>query len=222
MTLTNIMDSLFEHSEMIARTSVIPRDYDLIDGHFSIASYNIAFYRENMDTQDQTYYLVICNSETTQMTVLVTRSILDPFTIEEPADQLIGIIDLSFDGSRWEGGIRQNSPYGFGNLFNSQGAILYNGFCYKGAYMGVGTSYSPTGVQEYRGGFVKGKYYNTGVAYDLNEEVEYNGKWVNGSAVRPIVDNDLYPHIDVEKYYLTATCLTILLSSNSALLSNRR
>ena len=90
------------------------------------------------------------------------------------------VLDLNDDGTRWEGDVFQNKPYGWGVLYDSENRMAYEGFrigdlnaCYGTRY------YSDVGVVEYEGEWCEGKRWGRGIQYDRNGNTVYDGEWMN-------------------------------------------
>ena len=94
------------------------------------------------------------------------------------------ILDLNEDGDRWEGDVLNDSPYGWGVLYDKDNQMVYEGFrigelnvCYGRKY------YSDIGVTEYEGEWFEGSRWGRGVQYDRNGDVVYDGEWLNDGSV---------------------------------------
>ena len=94
----------------------------------------------------------------------------------------VDCIDLDVNGKRWEGGVRDGKPFGYGVLYDEEGRKEYEGFMVDGAKMGYGIEYyNDIERIEYEGCFYEGKRFGKGVLYDRNGIIEYNGLWKNDS-----------------------------------------
>ena len=92
------------------------------------------------------------------------------------------VLDLSDDGERWEGDVRDGKPFGWGVLYDSEGEKKYEGFrmgemnvCYGKSY------YSDIQKVEYEGMIYRGKRWGRGVQYDRNGRVIHEGEWFCGA-----------------------------------------
>ena len=90
------------------------------------------------------------------------------------------IVDLSVEGDRWEGDVLNNSPCGWGVLFDKEGTMVYEGFrideknvCYGRRY------YADIPRVEYEGEWCDGVRWGRGVLFDRNGGVVYDGEWLN-------------------------------------------
>ena len=92
----------------------------------------------------------------------------------------VDCIDLDVNGKRWEGGVKDGKPFGYGVLYDEEGRKEYEGFMVDGVKMGCGIEYS-NDIERviYEGYFYDGKRFGKGVLYDRNGLVEYNGLWKN-------------------------------------------
>ena len=95
-------------------------------------------------------------------------------------------IDLDVSGKRWEGGVKNGKPFGYGVLYDEEGKKEYEGFMVDGVKNCKGIEYySDIGKVEYKGSFCDGKRFGRGVLYDRNGIMEYNGLWKNDMVYSP-------------------------------------
>ena len=98
----------------------------------------------------------------------------------------VDCIDLDVNGKRWEGGVKDGKPFGYGVLYDEEGKKEYEGFMVDGVKMGYGIEYSNVIERViYEGCFYEGKRFGRGVLYDRNGLVEYNGLWKNDMVYSP-------------------------------------
>ena len=92
----------------------------------------------------------------------------------------VGCIDLNVNGKRWEGGVKDGKPFGYGVLYDEEGRKEYEGFMVDGVKMGYGIEYS-NNIERviYEGCFCDDKRFGRGVLCDRNGLVENNGLWKN-------------------------------------------
>ena len=103
----------------------------------------------------------------------------------------VGCIDLNVNGKRWEGGVKNGKPFGYGVLYDEEGKKEYEGFMVDGVKMGCGIEYyNDIGRVKYEGCFYEGKRFGRGVLYDRNGLVEYNGLWENDEPYSNQHDNN--------------------------------
>ena len=90
------------------------------------------------------------------------------------------IVDLSMEGDRWEGDVLNNSPCGWGVLFDKNNERVYEGFRIGEANVCYGrTYYSDIPRVEYEGEWCDGVRWGRGVLFDRNGVVVYDGEWLN-------------------------------------------
>ena len=93
----------------------------------------------------------------------------------------VDCIDLDVNGKRWEGGVRDGKPFGYGVMFDEEGRKEYEGFMVDGVKMGYGIEYyNDIERVKYEGCFYEGKRFGRGVLFGRNEMVDYDGLWKNG------------------------------------------
>ena len=98
----------------------------------------------------------------------------------------VDCIDLGVSGKRWEGGMKNGKPFGYGVLYDEEGKKEYEGFMVNGVKMGYGIEYS-NDIERviYEGCFCDDKRFGRGVLYDRNGLVEYDGIWKNDMVYSP-------------------------------------
>ena len=68
------------------------------------------------------------------------------------------VIDLDVNGRRWEGGVKDGVPYGYGIIYDEEGRKEYEGFMMDGMKTCYGIEYcSDIGRVEYKGGYYDNK-----------------------------------------------------------------
>ncbi|KAK8827359.1 hypothetical protein WA538_003322 [Blastocystis sp. DL] len=98
----------------------------------------------------------------------------------------VDCIDLDVNGKRWEGGVKNGKPFGYGELYDEEGKKEYEGFMVDGVKNCKGIEYySDIGKVEYKGSFCDDKRFGRGVLYDRNGIIEYNGLWKNDEPYSP-------------------------------------
>lgn len=102
---------------------------------------------------------------------------------EIPIDT-VGILNVGVTGKRWEGGILDNQPYGYGTLFNDEGERVYEGTMVDGQKFGYGAEYYGRDVKIYEGSFVIDQKHGFGRFYDRNGLIEYEGQYVLGKPLQ--------------------------------------
>lgn len=129
-------------------------------------------YYEATDPADS--HIIVVDPETKRV---LRVNDLDLAFLEENA-----ILDLSDDGSRWEGDIFENMQFGWGKEYDREGNLRYEGFCLGSKYECYGTSYYDCGVIEYVGNFVFGMRFGMGSYYDRLSKLVNEGTWIYDTA----------------------------------------
>ena len=93
-------------------------------------------------------------------------------------NSLEGVVDLSENGDRWEGEVRNMKPNGKGQYFNDNNLLVYEGSVVGGRANGLGTSFYDNGVREYYGMWSQGRKHGWGTEYDRKGEKTREGVWV--------------------------------------------
>ena len=98
----------------------------------------------------------------------------------------VDCIDLDVNGRRWEGGVKDGKPFGYGELYDEEGKKEYEGFMVDGVKNCKGIEYyGSIGETKYDGWFTDGKRFGDGILYDRNGLVEYDGIWKNDMVYSP-------------------------------------
>ena len=102
------------------------------------------------------------------------------------------VISLDANGRRWEGGVRDGKPYGFGVVYDGEGRKEYEGFMMDGMRVCYGIEYySDVGKVEYEGGYYDDKRFGKGVLYDRIGAIDYQGLWNNDEPYSPHFDGKM-------------------------------
>lgn len=89
------------------------------------------------------------------------------------------IVDLSFEGNRWEGVTLEGKPCGYGEYYNSQNVLTYKGIMIDDQYMCYGIHYfEDTGNVSYEGMYYNGKRWGKGIQYDRLGSTVFCGVWI--------------------------------------------
>lgn len=106
--------------------------------------------------------------------------------------ECVDCIDLDSTGRRWEGGINDGKPFGWGILYNEDGLKEYEGFLLDTSRICYGKEYYPDICQiRYDGCYMNNRRFGEGILYDRKGEVEYNGLWKNDEPYSPRIDGRL-------------------------------
>ena len=97
-----------------------------------------------------------------------------------------GIVDLDH-GSRFEGSVLKDEkvgkmgiPFGYGEMYDDNGLLLYKGIMINWKRFGYGTSYHDNGLKEYEGSWCDDNRFGIGKVYDRSGNLVKVCKWCNG------------------------------------------
>ena len=97
-----------------------------------------------------------------------------------------GIVDLDH-GSRFEGLVLKDEkegkmgiPFGYGEMYDDDGLLLYKGIMINWKRFGYGTSYHDNGLKEYEGYWCDDNRFGSGKVYDRSGKLVKECFWVNG------------------------------------------
>ena len=122
------------------------------------------------------YRMVVADVNRMEMIICEDSERTDPQCTKE-------VIDLDVNGKRWEGGVRDGKPFGYGVVYDEEGRKEYEGFMVDGVKVCYGIEYySDTEWVKYRGCFYEGKRFGKGVLYSRNGMIDYNGLWKNNKS----------------------------------------
>ena len=124
-----------------------------------------------------------------------------------------GIVDLDH-GSRFEGLILKEGkigiPFGYGEMYDDDGLLLYKGIMINWQRFGYGTSYHDNGLVEYEGYWCDDNRFGSGKVYDRSGRFVNECFWVNG------IESDAYEgdgsepmNIGIKHLKLTDNCVLI-------------
>ena len=91
-----------------------------------------------------------------------------------------GTIDLDVNGRRWEGGVKDGKPFGYGMMFDEEGRLEYDGFMINQVKVCFGKEYY-YGIEavKYCGCYFDDRRFGYGTLYDRNGRIDYDGLWKN-------------------------------------------
>ena len=106
---------------------------------------------------------------------------------EEQSTRVVeGIVDLDH-GSRFEGLVLTDEkegkigiPFGYGEMYDDDGLLLYKGIMINWKRFGYGTSYHDNGLIEYEGYWCDDNRFGIGKVYDRYGKFVKECEWVNG------------------------------------------
>ena len=129
-----------------------------------------------LQRSDEENQVVVADLKTHEMRVY------DGDDWKESEQDGVDCIDLDVNGKRWEGGVKNGKPFGYGVLYDEEGKKEYEGFMVDGVKMGCGIEYyNDIERIEYEGCFCDDKRFGRGVLFGRNGMIEYNGLWKNDS-----------------------------------------
>ena len=101
---------------------------------------------------------------------------------KKASDYAIEVLDLSDEGERWEGEVRNLLPNGQGQFFNRDNVCVYEGAMVNGRANGLGTGFYPDlGVKAYFGHWKNNLRHGLGREFNRRGEPVRSGLWLNGS-----------------------------------------
>ena len=109
------------------------------------------------------------------------------YSEEEQSTRVVeGIVDLDH-GTRFEGLVLKDEkegkmgiPFGYGEMYDDNGILLYKGIMINWKRFGYGTSYHDNGLIEYEGYWCDDNRFGSGKVYDRYGKLVNECEWVNG------------------------------------------
>ena len=105
---------------------------------------------------------------------------------EEQSIVVEGIVDLDH-GSRFEGLVLKDEkegkigiPFGYGEMYDDNGLLLYKGIMIDWKRFGYGTSYHDNGLKEYEGYWCDDNRFGIGKVFDRSGKLVKECFWING------------------------------------------
>ena len=136
---------------------------------------------------------------------------------EEQSIVVEGIVDLDH-GSRFEGLVLTEKegkigiPFGYGEMYDDDGLLLYKGIMINWKRFGYGTSYHDNGLKEYEGYWCDDNRFGSGKVYDRYGKLMKECEWINGieSDIEDYEGNGSEPmNIGMKHLKLTDNCVLI-------------
>ena len=141
-----------------------------------------------LKVSDSVVYLFA--GSTTFIVNMVTRSMIVSYDSKRilPSHGM-ECIDLDTNGRRWEGGVKDGKPFGYGVVYDEEGRKEYEGFMLDGIKTCYGIEfYSDIGRVKYDGCFCDNNRFGKGTLCDRNGTVEHSGLWKNNHPCSSIFD----------------------------------
>ena len=125
-----------------------------------------------------------------------------------------GIIDLD-SGTRFEGKLLKEGeigiPFGFGEMYDDDGKLMYKGIMINWERFGYGVSYHDNGEKEYEGYWCDDNRFGNGKVYDRYGKLVNECVWYNGNVIDIDIDyeeNGSKPiNIGIEHLKLNNNCI---------------
>ena len=111
------------------------------------------------------------------------------YSEEQPIAVEEGIVDMDH-GSRFEGLILKEGkigiPFGYGEMYDDNGLLIYKGIMINWKRFAYGTSYHDNGLKKYEGYWCDDNRFGSGKVYDRYGKLVNECEWVNG------IESDIY------------------------------
>ena len=138
---------------------------------------------------------------------------------EEQSTRVVeGIVDLDH-GSRFEGLVltdekegKMGIPFGYGEMYDDDGLLLYKGIMINWKRFGYGTSYHDNGLIEYEGYWCDDNRFGSGKVYDRYGKLVKECEWINEieSDIEDYEGNGSEPlNIGMKHLKLTDNCVLV-------------
>ena len=143
---------------------------------------------------DDAFVVVDCSEE--QNRVILGNLVNHEMIVYEGTDWNMETADrcgiVCIGQKRWEGGLRENQPFGYGILYDESGRREYAGFVYKQRRMGYGIDFFPsTQTVHYDGCFFYNQRHGYGILNNRNGKRVYEGLWREGRMGSPTTDKHI-------------------------------
>ena len=124
-----------------------------------------------------------------------------------------GIVDLDH-GSRFEGMILTENkfgiPFGYGEMYDDDGILVYKGITINWKRFGYGTSYHNNGCIEYEGYWCDDKRFGIGKVYNRKEVLIEDCVWYNGTKCDICEGDGSEPmNLGIKHLKLTDNCVLV-------------
>ena len=135
---------------------------------------------------------------------------------EEQSIVVEGIVDLDH-GSRFEGLVltedKMGIPFGYGEMYDDDGLLVYKGIMINWKRFGYGTSYHDNGFVEYEGYWCDDNRFGSGKVYDRSGKFVKESEWYYG--IESLFVNDYFGdgsesvNIGTKHLKLTDNCVLV-------------
>ena len=146
-------------------------------------------------TEGDLHVILQCNNQDKSMLAFVKENDEKYFSISKFDYFKENRVLIGENGDRWEGNSNNNnSPCGFGKLYDDVGSLVYEGFVYDGRKVCYGIEYfRDVYCVDYCGCFFNDKRHGFGKTFDRNKNLLYEGEWMDGNngiqSIVQIADN---------------------------------
>ena len=130
--------------------------------------------------------LILVDRETKQMKLFEGREGMAIREQDQTGLKDNYILNITFDGRRWEGPILNGMQFGYGLEYDTNGLCCYEGFSYGSNWICYGIVYNDLEQKEYEGGLVNGKWFGYGEVYDRHNQLTYSGMLMMGSQLHNV------------------------------------
>ena len=137
-----------------------------------------------------------------------------------------GIVDLDH-GSRFEGLVLKDEkegkigiPFGYGEMYDDDGLLLYKGIMINWKRFGYGTSYHDNGFVEYEGYWCNDNRFGSGKVYDRKGDLLKECGWVNGVESEADYEGDGSEPMNIGMKHLKLTDNCVLVDWDVSLFLN--
>ena len=114
------------------------------------------------------------------------------------------IVDLSTRGSRWEGEVYDEQPYGWGCLYDESDNLIYEGFIDESDYIIYGIKYDK-GNAVYCGEFCFGRKMGDGFSKDYHNVITFKGLWIDNNPINLPIRLEKHSMIGVHSHVAEMT-----------------
>ena len=150
--------------------------------------------------------------------LLSKTKILKVYKDNEDRDTSLKAVDGEVDldnGSRFEGLVLKDEregeigiPFGYGEMYDDDGLLLYKGIMINWKRFGYGTSYHDNGLKEYEGYWCDDNRFGIGKVYDRYGKFVKECLWYNGAESDIYEGNGSEPiNIGIKHLKLTDNCV---------------
>ena len=149
---------------------------------------------------------------------VVGNTLFGPIAYNEQRSIVVeGIVDLDH-GSRFEGLVLKDEkegkmgiPFGYGEMYDDDGLLLYKGIMINWQRFGYGTSYHDNGLVEYEGYWCNDNRFGSGIVFDRYGSLVNEFEWINGieSVIDYEGDGSEPLNIGIKHLKLTDNCVLV-------------